>query len=317
MWLLYAAAAAFCFGMRAILYQWSSRKPLDRNLMLLGVFLCGTILTLAVNAFLGQPWTRGAMTGMAMGTFSFVANMAMYRGFAVGKASLVAIITALPPVVVAAGAYALWRETLNVWQFGALCVILLGIIVIRYSNDLKLSNLNGAQWAVLAMLGFAANDLSSKQSQLWSAEVLPTLTTMFATGSLLFFAVWFKMSVQPKRRAADLDSPDGTASAARSAGATVNAVAETKADPGRPPRWPAWRTLLWGMTVGLTNASGMMLILPAFKLGAAGLVSAVIATNVLLILLFTRVFLKERFTRAQLLGIGVTIAGVLLLRLME
>lgn len=349
MWLVYASASAFCFGLRGILYQWSSRKPVDRNLMLLGVFTFGAAVTLLVNVAEEQAWSWGALAGIMMGVFSFMSNMSMYRGFAVGKASLVAVFTALPAAVVSIGAYILWRETLNAWQLGALCIILLGIVVIRYSNDLSLSNLRGVQWAILAMFGFAITDLFSKQSQLWHAEVLPTLTTMFATGTLLFLIVWLREVGQAGGRSGARGMvgrggkehgrneengagsvADGTAGAAGEIAAAAEeqagapggaATAETTgvaSDAAAPTtRWSGRRSFLWGMLVGSTNVSGMMLILPAFRLGAAGLVSAVIATSVLLILLFTRVYLKERFTQPQLLGIGLAIAGVLLLRLLE
>jgi drug/metabolite transporter (DMT)-like permease len=294
MWLIFAAAAAVCFGLRGILYQWTSRKPLDRNLMLLGVFSLGTIVSLIANLFAGQAWTLGALMGIAMGIFSFVSNSAMYKGFAVAKASLVAVFTGLPPAVVVIIAFFLWGETLNGWQIGAFIFILLGILVIRYSNELSLSNLKGVQWAIIAMLGFAITDLSSKQSQLWDGEVLPTLTMMFTTGTLLFLISWRRQlaisKINPSSASDSTDTP--------------------------VQKWPNSRTYLWGMVVGITNVSGMILILPAFKLGVTGLVSAVIATNVLLILLFSRVILKERFTRLQVGGITLTIAGVLLLRLL-
>lgn len=292
MWLIFAAASAVCFGARGILYQWSSRMPVDRNLMLLGVFTCGTVLSLLINIPLGQVWSRGALTGILMGAFSFLSNMSMYRGFAVGKASLVAVFTSLPASVVSIGAYILWGETLNGWQFGALCVILLGIVVIRYSNELTLSSLRGVQWAIVAMLGFACTDLFTKQSQLWQAEVLPTLTMMFATGSLLFLLNWLQ-AVRSSR-----------------------VQAELKESAGNAARWSGRRSFQWGMLVGTTNISGMLFIVPAFDLGPAGLVSAIAATGVLLILLYTRFYQKERFTRPQLFGISLTIVGILLLRLL-
>ncbi|WP_373229663.1 EamA family transporter [Cohnella sp.] len=294
MWLVFAAAAAVCFGLRGILYQWTSQKLLDRNLMLLGVFSLGIAVTAIANLFAGQAWSWGALMGVTMGIFSFVSNSAMYKGFATAKASIVAVFTGLPPAVVVIIAYFLWGETLSGWQIGAFIVILLGILVIRYSNELSLSNLRGVQWAIIAMLGFAITDLSSKQSQLWDGEVLPTLTMMFTTGTLLFLISW-RRQIANHRVISSLSS----------------------ASPDTPmKRWSNSRTYLWGMVVGITNVSGMILILPAFKLGVTGLVSAVIATNVLLILLFSRLFLKERFTRLQIAGITFSITGVILLRLL-
>ena len=38
MWIIYALLAALFFGTRGVMYQWTSQKNLDRNLMLFGVF---------------------------------------------------------------------------------------------------------------------------------------------------------------------------------------------------------------------------------------------------------------------------------------
>ena len=49
MWLLFAGFSAIAFGLRGILYHWTSQKPINRNLMLLGVFSTGVILSLAAK----------------------------------------------------------------------------------------------------------------------------------------------------------------------------------------------------------------------------------------------------------------------------
>jgi len=293
MWLVLAGASAVCFGFRGILYQWSSRKPLDRNLMLFGVYLSGTILTLTANLWAGQAWTPGMLTGLLMGAFSYLANTAMYKGFAVGKASMVAVFTGLPPIVVVLLAYVLWGEKLNGGQAAAFVLVLCGILFLRYSKELSFSDLKGLHWAVLAMIGFGVTDLSSKQSVLWNGQVLPTLTLMFGTGALLFLISWWQ-PWRSKRKEKELRNKEPHAE-----------------------RWSNGRTVLWGLAVGLTNCCGMILQLPAFKLTAAGLVSAVLATNILIILLFSRFYLKERFNRYERIGIALAIAGIVLLRLLQ
>jgi drug/metabolite transporter (DMT)-like permease len=291
MWLVFAAASAMCFGLRGILYQWSSQKPLDRNLMLFGVYLCGTLVTFIANIWVGQAWSEGMLMGMSMGFSSFIANASMYKGFAVGKASMVAVFIGLPPVVVVIVAFFLWEEKLNWGQMAAFIVVLCGIVILRYSKELSLSNLKGIHWAILAMFGFGFTDLTSKQAVLWNGQVLPTLSMMFATGALLFLISWW----------------------------CPWAGKELKGIQHKLPQIKLWsfgRTLLWGIVVGFTNCCGMILLLPAFKLGVTGLVSAVAATNVLMILFFARSYLKERFNRLEQFGITLTIVGVFLLRLL-
>lgn len=325
MWLAYASLAAVCFGFRGILYQWTSQKLIERNLMLLGVYVSGAIVSIAAALALGQSWSPAVWTGLVMGAFSFVSNASMYKGFSVGKASLVAVFTALTPVVVAAVSYFRWGETLNIWQAAAFLVIVAGIVIIRYSNDLSWRNLQGVQWALLAMVTFGITDLASKQAMLWHADKLPTLFVMYATGSILFFLLWSlgrlrngALGISAKRElaVATVSGVSGVSGAAAVNSRTDSDGRFAKSD-ARSAAWSIRKTLGWGALVGLTNISGMIFILPAFQHGITGLVSAVVATNVLLILLYARIFLKERWSYQELIGIFCALAGVLGLRLLE
>lgn len=343
MWLVYASSAAICFGFRGILYQWTSQRPMNRNVMLCGVYLCGTLTALIANAFAAQQWTPGVLAGLLMGVFSFASNGAMYKGFAVGKASLVAIFTALAPVVSALAAYALWGETLSGGQTAAFLIITAGILLIRYSNDLSFKNWQGVEWALLAMLFFGLTDVCTKLSTLWHAETLPTLAMMYATGTLLF-GVWaakdwaahqahrqaavraaaFEATTaeRPANAGTDRDvSPEspradvGPATAA-GAGAARDEVATARVSVRPPKLWSFKRAFAWGMCVGTTNITGMLLAVPAFRHGITGLVSAVIAMNVLIVLLYARLFLREKFRKLELAGMVCAIAGMIMLKLL-
>jgi len=286
MWVVYAFLAAVFFGVRGILYHWTSQRGLDRNLTLFGVFTTGAVLSLAASLASGQRWTASALIGIAMGAFSFAANASLYKGFAVGKASLVALLSGMPPAVVVAFAYFLWGETLTALQGAAFGLLLLSVALIRYSNEISLRNLQGVQWGLLAMFFFGFTDLASKQSTLAGADPLPTLFFMFLTGSSLFCASW----LWSLRRAG-------------SGGEQRERVT-----------WGRGKTFLWGMAVGLTNAGGMIFLLRAFVDGITGLVSAVVAMNILLILAYTRVAVKVPFKRMEIAGIALAFAGMLLLR---
>jgi drug/metabolite transporter (DMT)-like permease len=316
MWLAYAAGAACCFGLRGILYQWTSKQPADRNVLLFGVYLCGALLALLLNGGFGQAWTAGAWAGVLMGVFSFISNSSMHKGFAVGKASIVALLSGLPPLVVVLLAYGLWGEKLSWGQGLAFAVILGGGLLIKSSGGLSLQDMKGAQWGLLAMFTFALTDLSSKQATLWGGETLPTVAVMYVTGSLLFGISAWRASLRGKRLAAVQEAARAeTAAAAEADGSGLVGVGlDGKA--AEVIRWSSRRTLLVGMGVGLTNISGMILIMPAMKLGVTGLVSVIIAMNVLLILLYARVVLKERFKPLEVAGMILAFGGVLVLRLL-
>jgi bacterial/archaeal transporter family protein len=296
MWLFYAFLAAASFGARGILYQRSSRLPVNRNLMLLGVYLTGTILTLIMAIVTGQSWTYANLIGILMGSLSFGSNGAMYQGFAVGRAALIAILSGLAPIIVVIGGYLMFHETLNLAQTISFFVVLLGIIMIRYSGDLSLKQLKGVQWGIIAMVLFGATDLAGKGAMLLQGDVFPTLFLMFTTGSIWFFWFWQR----GLRRTAP---PMGRAQA------EIAAASEAE--------WSKGKTVLWGMVVGLSNVLGMIFILYAFQTGIAGLVSAIVAANVLIIMLYARLILKEKFQRLEGWGIAVTFCGILLLRVMS
>ncbi|MEH7177386.1 EamA family transporter [Neobacillus vireti] len=288
MWFIFAVAAASCFGLRGILYHWTSQRPIDRNLLLLGVYLSGTLITVAGNIFIGQSWTAEALFGVLMGTFSFVANASMYKGYAVGKASIVALFTGLPPLVVMIVAYFLWGEGLTGWQFIAFFIVLAGLLLVKYSQDLKLDQLKGIQWGILTMLFFGFTDVSVKQATLSGASTLPVLTVMFTTGSILFGISW---AIARKNAAKSLDKEKSL------------------------ERWSVKKTIVWGMFVGITNAVGMILIFPAFRDGITGIVSAIVAMNVAFVILYARFYLKENWTKREITGLSMAFVGILILRI--
>mgnify|MGYP001470473036 CR=1 FL=1 len=296
MWLINAILAAVCFGLRGILYQWTSRKPANRNLMLFGAFLSGALAATAAALLTGQRWVAANWIGCLMGLWSFIGNASMYRGFASGKASLVALLTALPPVVVVVTAYLLWGQTLNVVQAIGFIAIIAGILMIRYSSDISLEDLKSVHWGLIALLAFGFNDTTSTQAMRWGAPVFPTMFGMFATGALLFGVSW----LIEKNRAGKLPAS--------------RAHQETAAAGGQKP-WRTWKTVTWGMVVGSTNFFGMYFILHAFDTGIAGLVSAVTALNVVIILIYAGVFLKERFTLKEWTGGICALAGLMTLHL--
>lgn len=295
MWLVYAALSAVAFGLRGIFYQRLSPLPLDRNILLAGVFFTGFVISLALAFACGQSWGIETAVGIQMGICSYVANMAMYRGFPAGKPSIVAVLAALPPVVVVLIAWLLWGERLNVGQAAAFLLIVAGVVLIRYAEDFTLSHWNSAKWGLATMFFFGFNDLSSKWSTILGADLYPVLALMFGTGTGLFL-----LSHRVERR--------------RTANALVG-PAPGRAEPAGGG-WTDRRTFGIGMLIGLTNVMGMILIVMAFETGITGLVSAIVAMNVLLILLYTRVVVRERFTPREAFGILFTIGGVILLRVL-
>lgn len=288
MWIIFALLATVFFGLRGVMYQWTSQQKVNRNLLLFGVFFVGFVISTIGTFVLDQTWYDWAdlAVGLALGAGSFAANGFLHKGFSVGKASLISILSGLTPLFVLLFAFLLWQETLTSFQLFGFFIIFGGLYIIRYSNDISWSNLQGAQWGLLAALAFAFNDLMGKQSTLLEADTFATLTSMFGCGSVLFALSWFLKRTQHH-------------------------------DEGESPHngWSASKTFACGLLIGLTNVAGMVAIISAFAIGSTGLVSAISGMNILIILLYSRIVLKESFSRQEIIGLTAALLGVVVLRL--
>jgi drug/metabolite transporter (DMT)-like permease len=184
-------------------------------------------------------------------------------------------------------AFLRWDDTLNLAQLFGFCIIFGGILLIRYSNEISLANLQGAHWGLLAALFFSFTDLMAKQSTRLEADMFSTLTLMFGSGSLLFFLSWL--------------------------------LNKSKTNVGSSlPRWSESRTYFGGMAVGVTNVAGVAAMLVAFgRGGPTGLVSAIAAMNVMVVLLYSRLILKDEFRKVEIIGISAALVGIIILRLMQ
>ncbi|MBU2869314.1 DMT family transporter [Colwellia sp. E2M01] len=290
MWIIYALLAALFFGIRGVMYQWTSQKNINRNLMLFGVFFVGCVISAVAMLVLEQQFYtwKDVTVGMLLGLGSFSANAFLHKGFSVGKASLIGVLSGLTPLFVVLLAFLIWKETLTALQLVGFVIIFVGLYIIRYSNDISFKNLQGAQWGLLAALFFSFNDLLSKQSTRLEADLFATLFLMFGVGSFLFAASWLK-----NKNNYVIDEND------------------------QRPRWSNGKTFSCGLLVGLTNVAGMIAIISAFAIGTTGLVSAISAMNILIIILYSRVFLKESFSRQEIIGLTTAIVGILVLRLSQ
>lgn len=68
------------------------------------------------------------------------------------------------------------------------------------------------------------------------------------------------------------------------------------------------------MIVGISNVAGMILLLTAFRGGITGIVSAINAMSVVLVIFYARFYLKEVMSRHEVIGLIVAIGGIVVLR---
>ncbi|MCP1136218.1 DMT family transporter [Paenibacillus polysaccharolyticus] len=297
MWFVLALSAALCFGLRGILYQWTSQRPVEQNILLFGVYVSGALISTGINLFLSQPWSLEVCLGALMGIFSFIANAAMFKGYSVGRASVIAIFTGFPPVVVALAAYILWGESLNIIQMIGFIIIIFSLFVIRYDREFKVGKLQGLKWGLLTMLFFGLTDVFTKQATLLEAKPLPVLTMMYGTGALGFAGLYLWNGWKSNRD----NIEDGELKTATSDHTTSRL-------------WTKKRTLIWGLFIGVSNIAGMVFLISAFRLGTTSLVSAISSMNIVIVLLYAHIYLKERLGLRVGIGLTLALVGVLVLR---
>ncbi|QTH45370.1 EamA family transporter [Cohnella sp. LGH] len=298
MWFVFSVCAALCFGLRGILYQWTSQRPVDQNILLFGIYVSGALIPIGINLYFNQPWSFEVWPGVLMGLFSFIANAAMFKGYAVGKASIIAVLTGFPPLVVALSAYILWGESLDNLQMGGFIILIFSLLVIRYDREFKVGKLQGLKWGLLTMFFFGLTDVSSKQATLLEAATLPVLTMMYGTGAVGFAGLYLWNNWKSSRNNIEDEK--------------LRIATYGRATSGL---WAKKHTLIWGLFIGISNVAGMIFLMSAFRLGTTGLVSAISSMNIVIVLLYARFYLKE--TLGFRVGSGLTLAlvGVLILRL--
>lgn len=298
MWFVFAIGAALCFGLRGILYQWTSQRPIEQSILLFGIYVSGALISMGINLYFNQPWSFEVWVGALMGLFSFIANAAMFKGYAVGKASIIAIFTGFPPVVVALSAYILWGESLDIIQMVGFIILIFSLLVVRYDREFKVSKLQGVKWGLLTMFFFGLTDVSSKQATLLEAETFPVLTMMYGTGALGFAGLYLWNGWKSSRDNIEDGMLQITTNGRNASGL-----------------WTKKRTLVWGLFIGISNVVGMVFLISAFRLGTTGLVSAISSMNIVIVLLYARIYLKERLGIRVGIGLTLALVGVLVLRL--
>jgi transporter family protein len=283
MWIVFALAAAVAFAARGVLFLSTAAKPYDRHTIMLGIFLSGALLCVAAS--IGASWAGVWGIGIAMGVSTIAANVCLFQGFAVGNPTVIALLSAMPPALVVLLAYVTWGEALTFGQIIAFLCILCGVLIVRSARRIRWTDMQGAHWGVLALICFAVTDMLGKTSTKLGAQTLPTLTVAFLTG-VAFFAVRTALRPDPQRAPYALTRPFG-------------------------------RALRVGMVIGITNAVGMVCIVSAFALGITGLVSAIVATNALLIVLYTRIRGIEPWRLNESIGMVCTLIGIVLLPILS
>lgn len=298
MWFTCALGAAFFFGLRSILYQWSSQRRMDRNLLFAMVYIGSTILMIGVDVWMQSDWNQATLLGIVMGLFSCTANTCLYKGYAVGRASVIGFFSGLTPVLVTVAAAWLWQEKLAWMQWVGLLIVVGSLFIVRYTKELQQGQYTGWQWGLLAIVGYSLTDLTSKQALFMGASIIPTLTVMFLTSSVLFTLSYLHGKWRQRE--------------GHTASASTDDSTRTKQP--KTNSWTFFSMLRLGVLIALVNVIAMMLKLAAFDGGITGVASAIMALSVVVVLVYARFYLKESWRPLEVYGVLLALLGVVIMK---
>ena len=169
MGILLGLATALCWGSADLFARFATRKIGTVHTMLYMQLTGFALLTLAMRALGGwghladgsgwRPWAWGVLAG-ALNTSS---TLALYRSFEIGKLSVVAPLSASYPALTTLLA-ALTGERLTRLRFAGIALIMVGVVVVargeRIPDDANLeektrpAGMLGVGWALFSAAGF-------------------------------------------------------------------------------------------------------------------------------------------------------------------
>jgi drug/metabolite transporter (DMT)-like permease len=235
----------------------------------------GLVLGLIVLG-LGEPTGPAALGwGLAAGVFGGLGLVCFYRGLAIGPMSIVAPVAACGAIVPVLVAFALGRAP-GLVALGGIATALIGVVLVSLPSG-----------------GDAAGD--------------PRAALPVALGAALSFGLFF---VFLDRGQAAGGPPLWVVAAARAGSLALLLVMIAVGRRGLG--WPGRRAPVVGL-VGVFDTTANVLFTYAAASGNLGVVSVLGSMYPVVTVLLARFVLAERLSRAQAVGVGLALAGVVLM----
>lgn len=271
MWIVYTLIASLLFAASSMVNKLAMREQTPTDRLLPGTFLAGFLLLLIYNG----PRLPAANlplvgSGLAMSAFSMLNCVAILLALRSGPVGPVAAVAGSHSVLTPLLALLLFREGLSLWQWVAVALATLGMLLVQAKQP---SGKRGSPWAwfTLALLGAAGSsgetlvlDHAASLQQNSAAGLVWSYFFSFVTVSL-----WYLRRKRRNHR----------------------------------------RPFLLGAADGAISAVGMIFFALALRNGPVGLVAALSTSAVVLRALGGRLFFRDQLPALSWLGVLLAVAA--------
>lgn len=268
-----------------------------------------TLTAIALSALIGS------FTGLcaALGYFAF------YRALEIGPIAIVSPISATSSTFTLILSTLILQEQLTPGRTGFVSIIILGI-VLASTSIAELRTLlhkpgyslwsQGVRWAIVATLAFGAMDFGIGASASVSGWFLPVFwTRFFSILFLILISYWQHHRQQSRAHMTEVPSSTG-----RTLSLSLPSLEEI-AHVRNPLASKIGSGVLLAIIAGITENAAVLTFSLDTRIATTGITSAIASSYALVVMLFGLLVYRERLAKNQLLGIGMFMAGLVLLAL--
>ncbi len=253
--------------------------------------LAGLAMMLIVSASMGATFSASTMFwGISAGLASAFAMSCLYAALAIGPISIISPLTAVISAIVPSIVGILQGDRFSVWGWLALVLIFAAVILVGFvpGKDVRLPSAAGLVYGTMAGLGIGLVLVFLHQAP--SDSGLAPITLLRIVGSVVLGSLSLFLFIR------------GRGASRRAHVGSVDMRAKVS-----PKIWAAV------VAAGLFDSLANLFFLLAARAGSLTVASVLTALYPVGTILLARLVLRERIATSQTVGIGLAIAGCMLL----
>ncbi|MED4241014.1 DMT family transporter [Priestia megaterium] len=280
LWFISALGTAVCFGVNNTLFKWGALQHLSKVCIQLFFYWISFFIILLFTFIKGNFELRifPILTGALIGILNANGNIQMSKAFEKGPASITSTIIAMNTVIVVLATSLLFPQSIPLTNWVGIIIIILAACIIQYQPN-KTAQVEYKLWILsccLALLSIGTVGVIMKFSTYQHFSVGEMLVSMYGGGAVY-------LSFLARKELKKL---------------TTHKI-EIKI----------------GILVGILSTIGYSCYLFALKEGPSSVVYPIISLNCIVVLIGSLIIFKERLKKYQLIGIILTLCGIVLTKI--
>ncbi|MED3727502.1 DMT family transporter [Priestia filamentosa] len=280
LWFLAALGTALCFGVNNTLFKWGAQQHLNKVCIQLFFYWMSFVLILSFTFIAGnfKFHLLPILTGALIGILNANGNIQMSKAFEKGPASITSTIIAMNTVIVVIATSILFPQSIPLTNWIGIFVIIFAAIIIQYQPK-KVTMVDYKIWILsccLALISIGTVGVIMKYGTYEHYSFMEMLVSMYGGG-----AVYLSFLARKELKK------------------SLTHKIEMKI----------------GILVGILSTIGYSCYLFALKEGPSSVVYPIISLNCVVVLIGSLIIFKEKLKRYQLVGIILTLCGVILTKI--